>query len=207
MWGVKKADDKFFDGFRMHAAATARAAKLLQDLFGNLDRAEVLSVEIKNAEHEGDRIVHDTVAALRGTWITPFDRGDIHTLISTLDDVLDLIHAISERVVLFELRAAPPDALAMASDIVEATETIKQAVGLLSDLGRAQEIERLCEKLNKIENDGDQRYRASLARLFNTGIDPLEVMKRREIYENLEMALDRCEDVADAISGVVLEYS
>ena len=206
MWGPKSSDRDFFDAFSRHAAATVRAAGLLIQLLEHPDRDE-LSVQIEREEHEGDKIVHDVVHTLRATWITPFDRGDIQTLISNQDDVLDLIHATAKRVMLFEISVVPSDAMALARYIVRATDLIKTAVGLLKDLKRNEEILKICETLNEIENDGDEVFRGTLVKLYKKGNDPLDVLKWREIYDNLETALDRCEDVANQIESLVLEYS
>jgi predicted phosphate transport protein (TIGR00153 family) len=206
MWGPKSSDRDFFDAFSRHAAATVRAAGLLIQLLEHPNRDE-LSVQIEREEHEGDKIVHDVVHTLRATWITPFDRGDIQTLISNQDDVLDLIHATSKRVMLFEITVVPSDAMALARYIVRATDLIKTAVDLLKDLKRNEEILKICETLNEIENDGDEVFRGTLVKLYKKGNDPLDVLKWREIYDNLETALDRCEDVANQIESLVLEYS
>jgi len=206
MWGPKTSDQDFFAAFSHHAEVTAHAAGLLVELFEHPDR-DHLAVEIERDEHEGDKTLHDVVRTLRGTWITPFDRHDIQTLISRQDDVLDLIHAGSKRVALFEIRETPNDALAMTRYILKAAETIRSAVKLINNLKQTEEILKLCEILNEIENDGDELYRRSLARLYKPGNDPLEVMKWREIYDHLETALDRGEDVANQIESLVLEYS
>lgn len=206
MWGPKTSDQDFFSAFARHAEATLHAATLLVELFEHPDR-DHLAVEIERDEHEGDKILHGVVRALRATWITPFDRHDIQTLISRQDDVLDLIHAGSKRVALFELRQIPNDALAMTRYILKAAETIKSAVTLLHDLKQPEAILKFCEILNEIENDGDELYRRSLARLYKPGNDPLDVMKWREVYDHLETALDRGEDVANQIESLVLEYS
>ena len=206
MWGLKTSDRDFFSAFSQHAAATRHAAELLVELFEHPER-QPLAVEIEREEHQGDKIVHGVVHSLRATWITPFDRHDIQTLISRQDDILDLIHASSKRVVLFEIQTASDEALALARYILKAAETVKQAVDLLHDLKQSVEILKLCEILNEIENDGDEVFRQSLAKLYKKGNDPLEVMKWREIYEELETALDRGEDVANVIESLVLEYS
>jgi predicted phosphate transport protein (TIGR00153 family) len=206
MFGQKSSDQDFFSAFSRHAAVTAQAAELLVELFEHPER-DSLTVAIERQEHEGDKITHDVVRALRGTWITPFDRQDIQNLISRQDDVLDLIHASSKRMSLFEIQEAPDDALALARYILKASGIVKSAVNLLNDLKRNEEILKYCETLNEIENDGDEVFRRSLGRLYKKGNDPLEVMKWREIFENLETALDRCEDVANQIESLVLEYS
>jgi predicted phosphate transport protein (TIGR00153 family) len=206
MWGPKTSDRQFLSAFSRHAAVAVRAAGLLVTFLEQPDRAD-LPLQIETDEHEGDRILHDVVHALRGTWITPFDRTDIQNLISALDDVLDLIHACAKRVLLFDIQTSPPEALALARQILRATQMVHQATELLTDMKRAEEILKLCETLHEIENEGDELYRQVLGKLYKPGNDPLQIMKWREIYENLETALDRCEDVADHLAALVLEYS
>ena len=183
MWGPKTSDRDFFTAFSRHAEVTAHAAGLLVELFEHPDR-DHLAVEIERDEHQGDKILHDVVLSLRATWITPFDRHDIQTLISRQDDVLDLIHASSKRIALFEIQTTPNDALALTRYILKAAQTIQTAVHLLNNLKQTEEILKLCETLNEIENDGDELYRRSLARLYKKGNDPLEVMKWREIFDH-----------------------
>ncbi len=207
MWGVTQSDNKFFDAFKQHSAASLQAAELLVELFTYPDRADNLAEQIVQLEHKGDSIVHETMSALRATWITPFDRADIHTLISTLDDVLDLIHATSERMVLFEIRTCAAEWGPLAARILEACTVISQAVSLLNNMKRSEEILKLCVRIAEIENEGDVLYRPAIAALYKGGSGPLEVMKWREIYDNLERTLDMAADVADAIGGVVLEYA
>jgi len=206
MWIPKTSDRQFLSAFSRHAAVSVRAAGLLVSFLEQPERAD-LPVQIETDEHEGDKILHDVVHALRGTWITPFDRTDIQNLISALDDVLDLIHAAAKRVLLFDIQTSPPEALALARQILRATEMVHQATDMLQDMKRAEELLGLCERLHEIENEGDELYRQILAKLYKPGNDPLQIMKWREIYENLETALDRCEDVADHLAALVLEYS
>jgi predicted phosphate transport protein (TIGR00153 family) len=206
MWVPKSSDKEFLSAFSRHAAVSVRAAGMLVTYLEQPDRAD-LPVQIETDEHEGDKILHDVVRALRGTWITPFDRVDIQNLISALDDVLDLIHAAAKRVLIFDIHTSPPEALALTRQILRAAEMMQQATELLRDMKRAEELLRLCEGLHAIENEGDELYRQVLAKLYKPGNDPLQIMKWREIYENLETALDRCEDVADQLAALVLEYS
>jgi uncharacterized protein len=207
MFGIKTSDQAFFDAMAKHADTTARAAKILVEQFENMDKAQLYADRIDGLEHDGDRIVHETMNRLRETWITPFDRADIRTLVSKTDDVLDLIHTASTRVVLFELQGPADDSLALARNLQEGCEVASRAVAMLSNMKRSEEILRLTTEINRIENKGDDLFRKSLAKLYKPGKDPVEIMKWREVLDALEFAMDRCEDVADAISGVVLEYS
>jgi len=207
MFGIKTSDQAFFEALARHADTTARAAEILVELFDNMDKAQQYADRIHGLEHDGDRIVQETMNRLRETWITPFDRTDIRTLVTRIDDVLDLIHASSERVVLFELKDGADDAKALARILLKGCETVSKAMAMLSNLKRAADIVHHCEEINRIENEGDEVFRQAIAKLYKAGRDPVEIMKWREVLDALEFAMDRCEDVADAIGGVVLEYS
>jgi predicted phosphate transport protein (TIGR00153 family) len=208
MFGKNKANDPFFMAFTRHADVSVRAAAILRELFEHPDRAAELAQKIKDAEHEGDKITHDTIARLRSQWITPLDRGDIHNLIAQLDDVLDVIEAIAERVVLFQIQEVSPIAMEAVGALESAVGAMRNAVMLLPNSGtKSKEILELCVEVNSWENKADQLFRAAIAELFTPGRDPMFVMKWREIYDKLESATDVCEDVANTLEGVVMEYA
>jgi predicted phosphate transport protein (TIGR00153 family) len=231
MFGSKKKDAAFFDAFSSHATKSVEAARMLVELVkllgvGNgaakhayrtpeddkpsaqvAEQAKQLYVRIKEAETAADSITHDTIKRLHENWITPFDRDDIHNLISRMDDVLDLIEAAAERVILFDVTVAPPEATELAELLVESCEAQAKAVGLLNTMTRAPEILELCVEVNRLENAADSVHRRAMADLFKAGNDPLKVMKWRDILDGLESATDRCEDVANILEGVVLEYA
>ena len=144
---------------------------------------------------------------LHETWITPLDRNDIYALITRMDDVLDLIEAVSERVVLFELTETRALAIDLAKVLVRSCEKLHKAMELLPGLKQPNELLEICIEVNKLENDADGIYRRAIADLFKPGNDPIMVMKWRDVFDNLEMATDRCEDVANIVEGVVLEYA
>jgi hypothetical protein len=200
-------DNLFFEAFAKHAEKSVESSKLLVQMLSDLSKAPELSKRINDLEHEGDRITHDCVAALHQTWITPLDREEIHALISRLDDVLDAIEAASERVILFELTEATPEGLDLARAVVASCQAVHSAVQSLRDLKQSKHLLALCVEINKHENTADLCYRTAVAKLFKSGSDPLLVMKWRDIYDHLEMATDRCEDVANIIEGVVLEHA
>jgi uncharacterized protein len=207
MFGRSKSDEQFFDGFLRHGKATFEAAKLVRALFDELGNAKDLARAISEYEHTGDQITHQTIKHLHETWITPFDRGDIRTLISRMDDVLDLTEAVSERVLLFEITEARPHAKEIADILVKCSEKIVRAMELLPTLKQSAELLEICVALGKLENEADAAYRQAIATLFKPGNDPLIVMKWRDIYDSLETATDRCNDVANLIEGIVLEYA
>lgn len=200
-------DAVFFDALANHAQRSVSASKLLVDMFDRLEDASKLAKMITDLEHEGDKITHNCLAALHQTWITPLDREEIHSLITSLDDVLDCIEAASERIVLFEIVTAPPQARELAQAVVSACTAMCSATQSLRDLKQQSKLLELCVEINKHENTADSIYRAALAALFKPGSDPLVVMKWRDIYDQLENATDRCEDVANIIEGVVLEHA
>lgn len=231
MFGSKKKDAAFFDAFSRHATKSVEAARMLVELIkllgvGNgaakhayrtpeddrpsaevTEKAKHLYAQIKDAETAADSITHDTIKRLHENWITPFDRDDIHNLISRMDDVLDLIEAAAERIILFDVTVAPPEATELAELLVESCEAQVRAVALLSTMTRAPEILELCVEVNRLENAADSVHRRAMADLFKAGNDPLKVMKWRDILDGLESATDRCEDVANILEGVVLEYA
>ena len=207
MFGKSKTDESFFEGFLQHGRATLEAAKLIKSLFDELANAKDLARAVSEAEHTGDQITHRTMKRLHETWITPFDRADIHTLISRMDDVLDLTEAVSERVLLFEIKETKPQAKELAAILVRCCESMLRAMELLPNLKKSPELLEICVNMGKMENEADVIYRQAIADLFKTGNDPLEVMKWRDIFDALETATDRCADVANVIEGVVLEYA
>jgi len=205
--GPKSRDHVFFDAFTAHAQKSVEAAKMLVEIFEDPKRAGELATAINEAENRGDRLTHETVRRLHETWITPLDRNDIHALITRMDDVLDLIEAVSERVVLFELSEKRPLAVELSKVLVRSCEKLHKAMQLLPSMKQSKELLELCVEVNQLENDADAVYRRAIAELFKPGNDPIMVMKWRDIFDNLESATDRCEDVANIVEGVVLEYA
>jgi uncharacterized protein len=210
MVSSKQRDGVFYEAFEHMATCLVNAAKLLSDMFDHVERSPELAERIRDLEHEGDKITHDTIARLHKMWITPLDSADIRRLITTLDDVLDLTEAVSERVVLFEIQQTQDDAQHLSKVLVKSTESVAKAIRLLPTLKRSQEILDCCIEINRLENEADTTYRHALATLYrakDSTTHTLDVLKWRDIYDNLESATDRCEDIANILEGVVLEYS
>ncbi len=207
MFGRSSTDDLFFEDFIRHAKSTLEGATLLVALFDELANVKDLARAISEAEHVGDTLTHGIVKRLHETWITPFDRGDILTLISRMDDVLDLIEAASDRVSLFEITESRAGAKEISQVLVKCCEQILRAVELLPNGKRRSELLDIAAQIGVFESEADTIYRRAIAQLFKPGNDPIEVMKWREVYDSLETACDRCADVANVIEGVVLEYA
>jgi uncharacterized protein len=208
MFRLSKTPDPFFVAFAEHARITVRASVLLRQLIERPEEVADLKQKITLAEHEGDEITRATITRLRSQWITPLDRPDIHTLTTRLDDVLDVIESIAERIQLFDIRESTQVAVDAARVLETSVAVMSKAIDLLPEArSRAQEILALCSEITTLESTADALYRTAIADLFKSGKDPLFVMKWRDIHEELEAAADLCEDVANALEGVVLEYA
>src|SRR4051794_7506944 len=208
MFRLSKAKDPFFSDFSRHAQLTVQAVALLRRLLAQPSQLSELKPEITRLEHEGDEITRATITRLRSQWITPLDRPDIHALATRLDDVLDAIESIAERLELFDIHESSDAAIEAARVLEGSAVALAKAVALLPEARkRAQEIVALCSEITKLESDADAIYRAAIADLFRAGNEVLTVMKWRDIHEQLENATDLCEDVANTLEGVVLEYT
>jgi len=179
----------------------------MQRLVQGGQNARVLAARIKEHEHEADVLTHACVERLHKTFITPFDRDDIHRLITRMDDVMDYVESAAISVMLYELVEMTEPARQLADVLVRSTESVAIAVGGLKSIKQSESILQACIEVNRLENEGDEILRAALADLFRGATDPLLVLKWKEVYEALETATDRCEDVANIIEGVVLEHA
>jgi uncharacterized protein Yka (UPF0111/DUF47 family) len=200
-------DEEFFGLFERHAALTVEGAKEMQRLVQGDPNIRTRAARIKEIEHETDVITHTCVERLHRTFITPFDRDDIHRLITRMDDVMDYIDSAAIAVVLYELTEMTPPARELADVLVRSTESVAVAVSGLKNVKQSKAILDACIEVNRLENEGDEILRGALAELFRGAKDPLLVLKWKEVYEALENATDRCEDVANVIEGVVLEHA
>jgi hypothetical protein len=200
-------EEDFFGLFERHAALTVEGAKEMQRLVSGGQNVRVLTARIREIEHETDVITHACVERLHKTFITPFDRDDIHRLITRMDDVMDYIEAAAVSVMLYELTEMTTPARELADVLVRSTEAVAIAVSGLKTVKQSESILKACIEVNRLENEGDEILRNALADLFRDAKDPLFVLKWKEVYEALENATDRCEDVANIIEGVVLEHA
>ena len=199
--------DEFFDDFENQAGATLEGAKLLKALLDDFTDVPAKVARIKDAEHRGDEFTHIAFERLHKQFITPFDRAEIHTLLSRIDDILDLADAAADRLQLYEIQRIPEDAKELGGVLVLAVEKVRDAVHGLRHFKKPESILEDCREISRLENHADALLRAALGKLFKSGMDPIGVMKWKEIYDLFETATDRCEDVADVIRGVILEHS
>jgi len=204
---MPKSDD-FFSDFELQAAATVEGAKLLKGLLDDFTDVPRKCQAIKDVEHRADDITHRAFARLHTQFITPFDRAEIHRLLSRIDDVLDLADAAAERLGLYDIESVLPEARELATVLVAQTQTMEVAIrGLRTMKSNPAGILDACKEMNVLENQADTLTRRTMAKLFKRGNDPLTVMKWKEIIDLIEDATDRAEDVANVIEGVVLEHA
>lgn len=192
--------------FEQAALNVNKSAILLVEMMEDLSIADIKSKEIYEAEQEGDMLTHEVMRKLNKTFLTPVDREDIHALVNSLDDVIDLIWASADRASMFKLDTPQQEAIDMSKTLFETTEFITKAIGSLKDK-KYSYIQEYCIEINRLENRGDRIFREALVKLFDTIKDPIMVIKWKEVYEHLEEAHDNCEDVADILESIVLKHA
>lgn len=198
-------NDVFFELLDRAAANVVKGAVQFRAMLDDFEHLAEGVEELKRIEHEGDTIIHDTIGRLHRSFITPFDREDIHTLISRLDDVLDVMDAAGRRMLLYRVERVPDGLAPLADVVVAASRELVDALKALRNRAAYEEARRRCVEINRLENEGDRVYRAAIAKLFDGNHDAIEVIKAKEILELVEKASDRCEDAADAIEAIVMK--
>jgi len=197
----------FFDLFERSAANLVIAAGKLLDLFEDYRDLEVKIGRIKELEHEGDAITHEIMRNLHSTFITPIDREDIALLCQRLDDVMDFIDGAARRTLLYRVSQPTQKAKDLAVIILKITYKVNEVLPLLRRSKNNKEILEQCVEINRLENEADEVLHSALADLFENNQNVLDVIKWREIYEHLESATDRGEDVANVLEAVVLKHA
>ncbi len=195
-------DTSFFEMFAAMSNNLIDAARALVDLFADYHNVEAKIEDIRRIEHLGDEMTHSIMRKLNQTFITPFDREDIHTLASSLDDVVDFINAACARIVMYRITDPPAEAGQLARLILAQCEELEKAV---SHLQKSDDVLRHCVEINRLENEADQVSRVAIARLFDHETNPINLIKIKELLEFLETATDKAEDVADVLETVVLK--
>ena len=200
-------DEKFFDLFSAVAAFTVEAATLLQELLrAETARRTAIVDQIKRLEHQADQVTHEVVTRLDRVFITPLDREDIHLLASRLDDVIDLIDGTARRLQMFRAGKAPEGAVLIADVIGRAVTQLQVAVRSL-EKNRGGTVLEACVQVKRLEEEGDSLYHEWLGRLFEGDPDPLNVIKWKEIYDNLEKTLDDIEDAANVLESISIKHA
>lgn len=203
-------EGKFFELFNAHAEQGVLAAQkcltLINSLNGERRIIDELVQAIESAEGRADNVTHDTIALLNKTFITPFDRDEIHQLISSMDDIVDVVQSLAQTLTMYDVRRATPDMLQLAELNISAIDRVRSAVGLLRAPGEhAQDILKTCKEIDRLENDADRVMRGAISRLFRDEQDTRELIKLKAVYELLETVTDRCMSVANRLEAIVLE--
>jgi predicted phosphate transport protein (TIGR00153 family) len=196
--------EKFFDLFKESAQNALAGARALKEMLDHYENPQESWKKIKDFEHEGDRTTHRTIRSLNQTFLTPIDGEDIHALTTALDNVMDAIEAAASRMILFKIDRPTIQAQELSDIIVTSTEQLVKAV---SHMPRLDDIDEYCIEINRLENAADDIYRKAIGSLFENGASPLEVIKWLDIYDLLESATDRCEDVANILETIGLKHS
>jgi len=194
----------FFELFARAAANASHAATTLVAAMEHFSSLDVWAKEIHELEEEGDLLTHDIIKRLNKTVVTPIDREDIHALASRLDDILDFIWGTAERLAVFKLKEPTKDALTMSKGLLTTVELVHSAIEKLKEKNYAR-MQEYCVEINKMENKLDKAFRDALGHLFDEIKDPVLVIKWKEIYEHLEDASDKCEDVADVLESIAIK--
>jgi len=206
MWKIFPKEEPFFAMLLEAAQNVLGAAERLRQMMSRYQQPAQDAAAIKEAEHHGDELTHELIRKLDRTFLTPIDREDIYALASIIDDVLDLVDAVADRMVLFKIGAPTKGARRLAELIHEAAGQLCTGIAALGKRNHDL-IYRRCIEINRLENEADQVNRQALAQLFASGEAPVEIIKWKEIYEYLEEATDRTEDVANILESIVLKHT
>ncbi len=204
-------DKKYFELFDAHAALICKGGRELTVLVADLaNGAEALQRHWKNIddmEQSADKITREVMALLHTSFNTPLDQHDIHSLITNMDDILDMTQDFAETMYLYDVRKLTQEAVQLADICSFCCERVEDAVGMINNMNNAQAILKTCQEIDRLESDADRVMRTAMAKLFREEADTRELIKMKGIYELLETITDRCEDVANIIEGIVLENS
>jgi predicted phosphate transport protein (TIGR00153 family) len=195
----------FFDLFERAAVNARSGAEALLELLEKWDDLPGRAKRIKDIEHAGDELTHEVIERLNTTFITPLDREDIHEIAVRLDDIIDLIDTAVSRLILFKLASPIEPAKGLARCLVHATRIICEMMPAMRNMKNADRVRQMCRDVHTQENEADRIEHTAIAGLFEGATDPFYVIKWKNIIEELEAATDRCEDVANAIEGIVLK--
>lgn len=199
-------ENLFYQLLEELAANVEKGIKLFKESLDSWTPSHPAVQNLKELEHKCDLIVHQIMIKLNKTFVTPIDREDIHELTKKLDDIVDIIHSLSERMSLFRVTTVTSELKEMTLVLEEAIALIVQGVSLIKTRKDSNKLVELCIRIHTLENQGDRLFEKALGALFLNDPQPLEVIKWKEIYDFLEQAIDTCEDVGDIIWGIVVKY-
>lgn len=202
MFRLLPKEEKFFEMFLSAAENIQAAAKRLKEMLESGENLDRFTREIKELEHAGDKMTHEIINKLNKTFVTPFDREDIYDLCRALDDVLDNIDSAAHRIIIYHIADPGQNAIRLAQIIIECTEEIVKAI---RNLNHIEKVYPHCVEINRLENEGDSIFRETLTWLFQDKKDAISIIKLKDFYEDLELAIDRCEDVANVLEAIAVK--
>jgi len=198
-------EGKFFEIFNEHAKCIVSASEELELLIDNLGDAEIHKQRVQANEKAADKLTHETIDLLHKTFITPLDRDEIHKLITTMDDILDLMEDVATAISLYDVQTVTSEASQLAHICTSTARQVQKAVNMLSDMNQGRSILSACEEIDRLESEADRVLRSAMSKLFREEDDVKTLIKLKAVYELLESITDKCEDVANIIEGIVLE--
>ena len=207
MIGVKKKENEFYLLLEEFAGKIVKAGEAFYDLVSNYEDIENKVADVKTLETECDMQAHKILTSLNASFITPFDREDIYSITKEMDDIVDSIEEVANRFIVFDVNKLKPESFAMATYIMQAIRELEVMFKHLPEAQKNSIVREQIIEVNRIENDGDVLYRDALKKLFREEKDPIELIKWKHLYEQLETSLDSCENVANIVEGVIMKYA
>lgn len=207
MIGVKKKEDEFFQLLIEFSGKIVKAGEAFYDLIQDYTNVEEKVAGMKVLETECDRKQHEILSALKASFVTPFDREDIYQIAGEMDAIVDCLEEVANRFVVFDVKELRPESKGMTEYILQAIRELEVLFKHLSEVKKNSIVKEQVIEVNRIENEGDILYRKSLSELFRNEKDPIELIKWKHLYEQLEASLDSCEHVANIIEGVITKYA
>jgi hypothetical protein len=199
--------DRFFVHMEGCAAHAVEIVQAFRHLIADLQDVEARVAKVRDIEHAADERLHEILLELQRSFITPLDRNEISTICRRLDDIIDLVEGAAQRMLHYELKMTPAPLHRLVEVLEKLVAIVQQAVGGLSDLKRSDDLRKLLIEIHTLENEADRILRPAIGELFRIHADARDIIKWKEVYEHLETATDRCEDVADQIENILLEYA
>ncbi|MCX6650180.1 MAG: DUF47 family protein [Methanomassiliicoccales archaeon] len=199
-------EKKFFDMLVEQSANVMEGVKYLNSIMSNFTDLEQKALNLNRMENKGDNMVHHIHDELNKTYITPIDREDIVALTSSLDDILDCVDDVADKIVMFKIKEPTRSMVELVRNLTMAMEEVDTAVHTLKGMKDPKNTKSCCVEIHRLEHEGDTLYRKAIADLFDTE-EAKDIIKLKELYTNIETAADRCEDVADVINGILIKYA
>ncbi len=207
MIGIKKKEDIFYQMFVDFAGKIITAGEAFQDLVHNYENVDEKVANMKVLETECDMETHKILKSLHESFITPFDREDIYAITREMDSIVDCMEEVSNRFQVFEVKTIKPEAVVLADMTLQSIRELETMFRHLAELKKNSIVMEQIIEVNRIENEGDVVYRKALSTLFREEKDPIELIKWKHLYEQIEESIDCCENVANILEGVVMKYA